>query len=107
MLGNTDGANESAQESMFCNLACFVNDLHTRQWPQCPEEAGEGQRVRYSPEFTDQESRTGAASGLGTSAEVLPALSAHSVLQHPSFLLMGQWDNFSEDHPERACFPPD
>ena len=83
MLGNTNGANESAQESMFCNLACFVNDLHTRQWPQCPGELGEGQRVRYSPEFTDQESRTGAASGLGASAEILPALSAHSGLTIP------------------------
>lgn len=35
-MGNTDGAGENAQESTCCDLACFANNLPTRQWPRCP-----------------------------------------------------------------------
>lgn len=102
----TQTANERAQESTFCNLTCFLNDLHTGQWPQGTREFGENQRVSDSSQFTAQESSIESASGAGL--RLRPYLSAQSGVTVYSLPLTGQ--ELSGNHlaqllPARICKP--
>lgn len=108
-VGNTDGAGESTRESNFCNLQCFANNWHTGQWPQCPGDFGEDQRMRSflicRPGLVDRSSGWSwhPSSGLLLSLPILMS-------QCPSQLLTGPWGSFPGVHPDsflsaRICKP--